>query len=276
MNTIRTPSSWRSVLLTISLATVGLARPGIAQTGVPRPDHVVMVIDENKSFSQIADAAGAPYINSLAQQGALFLASFAIGHPSQPNYVALFSASTHGINDDQCRPQIVGPNLGSELFEAGLTFAGYSESMPGAGFRGCSAGSYQRKHNPWVNFTNVPASANLPFTEFPSNFHDLPTLAIVVPNQNDDMHDGSVAQGDRWLQDHLDAYIRWAMTHRSLFILTWDEGMNGTDNRIVTLMVGEMVRPGRYAERIDHYTVLRTLLEMDGLAPIALTTNRDP
>src|SRR5439155_25974362 len=66
------------------------------------------------------------------------------------------------------------------------------------------------------------------------------------------------------------------MTHRSLFILTWDEGMNGTDNRIVTLMVGEMVRPGRYAERIDHYTVLRTLLEMYGLAPIALTTNRDP
>src|SRR5262245_33301714 len=215
-----------------------------AQIGVPRPDHVLVVIEENKSFGAIIDSPSAPYINSLARRGALFISSFAITHPSQPNYLALFSGSTHGIGDDSCPHTLRGANLASELFDAGFSFAGYSESMPHAGSKGCTAGSYARKHNPWVNFTNVPASANLTFLDFPAQFSDLPTVAIVVPNLDNDMHDGSISRGDTWLRDHLDPYINWALTNNSLFLLTWDEGHNGSDNRIVTLAVGAMVQPG--------------------------------
>src|SRR5262245_912282 len=153
--------------------------PTQAQNGVPRPDHVVVVVEENKSFNRIIDSAGAPYINSLAQRGALFTSSFAIRHPSQPNYLALFSGSTHGVGDDSCPQTFKTANLASELFNAGFTFSGYSESMPRDGYRGCETGNYARKHNPWVNFTNVPASANLTFASFPTDFSELPTVSII-------------------------------------------------------------------------------------------------
>jgi acid phosphatase len=246
-----------------------------AQNGVPRPDHVVIVIEENKAFDAIIGSANAPYINSLAEQGALFISSFALTHPSQPNYLGLFSGSTHGIGDDSCPHHLSGPNLASELFDAGFAFAGYSESMPAPGYRGCDTGNYARKHNPWVNFDNVPASANLTLAEFPANFAELPTVSIVVPNLDNDMHDGSIARGDAWLRDHLDSYVQWAKANNSLFLLTWDEDSHGMGNHIVTLMVGQMVRPGRYAERINHYNTLRTLLEMYGLPAIASSAGAD-
>ena len=245
-----------------------------AQDGLPRPDHTVMVMEENKVFGQIIGAGGAPYINELAARGALFTTYFAIRHPSQPNYVALFSGSTQGLSDDSCGHHFNGPNLASELLGAGLTFAGYSESMPRMGYHGCSAGGYQRKHNPWVNFDNVPDELNLPWTSFPTDFNELPTVAIVVPNQDNDMHDGPISRGDAWLREHISPYIEWAQTHNSLFILTWDEGSSG--NHIVTIFVGPMVQPGVYSERQNHYSLLRTLLSMYGLAPIAKAAEVDP
>jgi len=277
MNETKMTFLQRSALEMILVAgALMTAAPTQAQNGVPRPDHVVIVIEENKSFGHIIGSAGAPYINSLAQRGALFTSSFAIRHPSEPNYLALFSGSTHGIGDDSCPHTFVTANLASELFDAGFTFSGYSESMPRAGYKGCDAGNYARKHNPWVNFTNVPASANLTFASFPTNFSELPTVSIIVPNLNNDMHDGPIPQGDAWLQDHIEGYLQWAASHNSLFLLTWDEGHNGSDNRIVTLMVGPMVRPGEYCEHINHYNTLRTLLEMYGLAPIGKDASVDP
>jgi acid phosphatase len=121
-----------------------------AQTGVPRPDHVVMVIEENHAYDEIMGNTAAPYINSLARQGALFTASFGVSHPSQPNYLALFSGSTQGITDDGCPDSFTGSNLASELIAAGLTFGGYSEDMPSVGYTGCEYLAYARKHNPWV------------------------------------------------------------------------------------------------------------------------------
>jgi len=235
-----------------------------AQPLVP-PDHVVIVVEENKAYSQIIGSSAAPYINGLVPQGALFTQSFGITHPSQPNYIAFFAGSTLGVTDNSCPHTFSAPNLGSELLGAGLTFAGYSQGLPSTGSTVCTSGSYMRKHNPWVNFTNVPSSANKPFTSFPSTFTSLPTLSIVVPDQANDMHDGSITQGDTWLRQNLDAYVQWAKTHNSLFILTFDEDDDAHGNQIATIFVGPMVRPGRYGTRIDHYNVLRTLEDLYGL-----------
>lgn len=261
-------------LLLLGSGFAGSLLPLAGQDGLPRPDHVVIVIEENKSFGRIIGAPSATYINELAARGALFTSYLGIRHPSQPNYLALFSGSTQGLGDDSCPHTFNAPNLASELLGGGWSFTGYSESMPRAGYHGCSAGGYQRKHNPWVNFPNVPDDVNQPWTSFPTNFNELPTLAIVVPNQNNDMHDGSVAHGDAWLQGHLSAYIEWAQTNNSLFILTWDEGY--PENRIVTLFLGPMVRPGEYCERLSHYSLLRTLLSMYGLTPMAKAIEADP
>ena len=252
---------------------------------LPRPDHIVMVIEENHSFSQIIDSPDAPYINRLAAQGAVFTQSFGVTHPSQPNYLALFSGSTQGITDNSCPHIFTTPNLGHALLAAGMTFAGYSEDLPSVGFLTCDEGLYVRKHNPWVNWqdsaTNgIPATANVPMASFPTDYTTLPTVSMIVPNLVNDMHHGKdpdrIQTGDRWLQEHLDAYLQWAQQHNSLLIVTWDEEKKKEDNRIVTLFVGPMVQAGRYDQRITHYNVLRTIEDLYSLSHSGASTDATP
>jgi acid phosphatase len=244
---------------------------------LPLPEHVVVVIEENHDYSQIVGSTSAPYINSLAQQGALMTDSTAIEHPSQPNYLDLFSGSNQGVVDDN-RPAglpFTTPNLGAELQAANLSFVGYSESLPTAGFDGDSYTSvagqnqYQRKHNPWTDFINdpvgvnqMPSSVNQPFSSFPTDFARLPAVAIVVPNEQNDMHDGTVQQGDTWLKNNVDGYVQWAKNHNSLLVVTWDENDSSPGNHITTIFAGPMVQPGQYGEPVNHFNVLRTLEDM--------------
>lgn len=235
---------------------------------VPRPEHVVVVIEENHSLAELTDPATAPFITSLARRSAVFTNSFAVTHPSQPNYLALFSGSTQAVTDDSCPQSFSRDNLARSLLGARLSFIGFSEGLPRSGYRGCSAGAYARKHNPWSDFTNVPASANRPLSAFPTSFDTLPTVSFVVPDETHDMHSASVSVGDRWLSDHLSAYLAWAMTHGSLLVITADEDDYTADNRILTLIAGAHVRAGRYGQRIDHYALLRTIEDMYGLSPL--------
>lgn len=245
--------------------------------GVTPPDHIVIVMEENHSFSEIIGSSSAPYINSLAQQGALFTNSFAIEHPSEPNYLDIFSGSNQGITNDNCP---VGPfsvgNLGSELIGAGKTFTGFSEDLPSAGSLICTSGAYARKHNPWSDFSNVPANGNQPFTSFPTDFTTLPVISFVVPNLNDDMHDGTIQQGDSWLQTHIDPYVQFAKTHNSLLIVTWDEDDGSMSNQIPTIFLGPMVKQGQFGETIDHFNVLRTLEDLYGLPHAGQSANVSP
>jgi hypothetical protein len=259
-----------SALMFASVSTVAL--PGVTQTpaataanGVPAPAHTVVVVLENHAYSQVVGSSSAPYLTSLAASGANFTQSFAITHPSEPNYVALFSGSTQGLTDDSCPHTYSSANLGSELIGAGETFAGYSESMPSDGYTGCQSGQYYRKHNPWVDFTNVPAASNLRFSDFPTDYANLPALSFVVPNICDDMHDCSVSTGDTWLKKNIDAYAQWAKANNSLLVITFDEDDDSHGNQIPTIFVGQHVKPGNYSEHVDHYRVLRTLEDAYGL-----------
>lgn len=277
-NPVRAGLATSAVVAVCVVVGVGMRRPQEADVAtaaildapgirVPRPDHVLIVIEENHTYAEIVGAPTAPYITSLARAGANFTASFAETHPSQPNYIALFSGSTHGVTDD--RPvELSGPNLGGQLLDAGLTFAGFSESMPAPGFTGSSAGRYRRAHNPWVDFGDLPASVNLRIEDLPADPDRLPTVSFVIPNLDDDMHSGSIETADSWLRLHVDPFVRWAMTHNSLLVLTFDEDDGSDGNRIPTILVGPMVRPGNYDGRVDHYCVLRTIEAMYGLAAV--------
>ena len=230
-----------------------------ALTTFPSPAHVVVVVEENHGYSQIIGSPQAPYINTLADDGALFTNSHAVTHPSEPNYLALFSGSTQGVVDDSCPRSFSTVNLESELIAAHKTFAGYSEGLPSTGSEVCTSGEYARKHAPWTDFSNVPAANNRPLTSFPTNFANLPTVSWVIPDLLNDMHDGTIQQGDAWLQAHLAAYANWAKIHDSLLIVTWDEDEGTGTNRIATIFVGPMVKPGTYTQYINHYNVLRTI-----------------
>jgi acid phosphatase len=241
-----------------------------------RAEHLVVVVLENHSFGEVLGQPDAPFLDGLAKSGAVFTQSYAITHPSEPNYLALFSGSTQGVTSDACPLTFSGPDLGSELRAAGDTFAGYAESLPAAGYPGCSADGYARKHAPWVDFTDVPASASLPMTAFPTDYTRLPTVSFVIPNLDDDMHDGSRAQADAWLRAHLGGYVQWAASHGSLLLVTTDEDDSSSDNRIATVLVGTHVRPGSYPQRIDHYGVLRTIEAMYGLPLLGHAATAQP
>jgi acid phosphatase len=300
---------------------------------LPRPDHVVLVIMENHSYGQIIGSAQAPNINALALEGANFVnaptdptsatsGSHGLRHPSQPNYLELFSGNHQGLLQDghpgsaseplSSPPPFNTPNLAASLIAAGLTFATYSEHLPSVGFDGDGYSTnpaltqYERKHNPVANWQSadapanhhVPFAVNQPFTAFPTNpagYAALPIISIVVPDQQDDMHDGSITQGDAWLKTHiLDGYYQWAKKHNSLLIVTFDEDGNDTaSNQITTIFAGPMVKPGNYFESninppdtrppdglitptgtaMTHYNVLRTLEDIYGLAPIGGSAN---
>ena len=232
----------------------------------PHAANVVVVIMENRDYDLIIGSSSAPYINgTLVPQAALMTDSHAVGHPSEPNYVAFFSGSTQGLHDDSCPHTFTAYNVGQELIAVGKTFYGYSESMPYNGYTGCTSGEYARKHNPWVNFSNVPSTSNLVYNGFPSS---PPTLSIVVPNLCNDMHDCSTQTGDTWLKNNLPPILQYDRSHNGLLVLTWDEADPDADgtNHIATLLIGPMVKPGSYKEQITHYSVLRTIEDIGGVA----------
>lgn len=245
---------------------------------VPRPDHIVVVVEENRSYKSIIGNPEAPYLNELARWGASLTEFTAITHPSQPNYLALFSGSTQGVSDNSCPHTLTARNLASQLLDADLTFAGYSQGMPHEGFTDCTSGAYVRRHNPWVNFSNLPASVNRPWSAFPKDYEDLPTVSFVIPDVENDMHDGSVRQADTWLRDNLGGYARWALSHNSLLVVTWDEDEDGDSkaNHIPTFLVGEQVRPGDYDEPNNLYGLLRTFLDAFGLPTLDHSSTARP
>ncbi|WP_257585927.1 alkaline phosphatase family protein [Streptomyces sp. NEAU-H33] len=254
-------------------AAAGLwAGPGGAAAqaagAVPSPDHVVVVVFENHSYSQVIGSSSAPYINSLKSGGANLTQSYALTHPSQPNYFDLFSGATQGITDDSCYTPgfSSAPNLASELIAAGRSWASYNESLPSQGSTTCSSGSYARKHNPWFGFSNVPTSSAKTFAQFPTDYSTLPQLSFVTPNLCSDMHDCSVSTGDTWLKNNLGGYASWAKTHNSLLVVTFDEDDSKSGNRIPTVLYGQPVTAGSSSSTTyNHYDVLRTLEDTQGL-----------
>lgn len=244
--------------------------------GLPTPQHVVVVVFENHAFGSVLGAPDAPYLTALAGSGTTLTDAHGVRHPSQPNYLALFSGSTQGVVSDRCPLSFRAQNLAAQLRAAGRTFAGYSEDLPAAGSTVCSAGSYARKHNPWVDFPALPAAVNQPLSAFPADFATLPTVSFVIPNLCSDMHDCPVATGDAWAKAHLAGYVSWARTHDSLLVVTFDEDDNTLANHIATFLVGPMVRAGTSAQHTDHYVVLRTIEAMYGLQPLGQAAGTTP
>jgi acid phosphatase len=237
----------------------------VSAGGTAQIQHITLVIMENHDYGEIIGNSSAPFLNSLASDGALLTNSHAVTHPSEPNYLALFSGSTQGVTDDSCPQTFGAPNLAAELESGGYTFAGYAEDLPPDPLT-CHAGSYWRKHVPWVDFSNVPIADTQDYTEplssVPAN------VTMIVPNICDDMHDCDVATGDRWLSANVPSIEAYDNANDGLLIVTFDEGHETADNHIPTIFYGPMVVPGQYSQYVTHYDVLRTIEDNFGLTPL--------
>ena len=265
---------WSAVLLGVSSASPALAVP------VPAMDHVVVVIMENHSLSEMRSQ---PYIASLIASNAWFASSYGIGYPSQPNYFALFSGSTQGVTTDACPAfgsPFVTPNLGFACETQGLTWRSYSENLAYPGATECSfdgdavTGLYTRKHSPWSYFVNVDHLNERPYSDLATDLaaDQLPNLAFIVPNNCNNGHNTSdpacgISTVDAWLQANVPPILQ-KLGPRGLLVLTWDEDNHRAGNNVLTVFAGPLVIPGFVSTRsITHYTVVRTIADALGLPP---------
>ncbi len=284
----------------LSLLTVAAGMLAASCSQEPkRPDHIIVVIEENHGYDEVIGSVNAPFITALSKEGALFTDAHGVIHPSQPNYLAIFSGSTQGVTGDNCLDSVSPyhtPNLAASLIGKGFTFGGFAQNLPSAGAKDCTYlkssltgfALYARKHAPWVNWqgdgdNNIPASLSRPMTAFPKDFSKLPTVSFVIPDMDNDMHnigapgdDAAIQRGDKWLKENLSAYVKWAKTHNSLLIVTFDEDDFKTVNHIPTIFAGEHIKPGQYSETINHYSVLHTIQKMYDLPVEDTTANANP
>jgi hypothetical protein len=264
----------RRLLLAPGLA---LALVAPARAAAPHHDRVVVVVMENKSYDEVRSL---PYTASLLAQGATLTNSFAITHPSQPNYFALWGANTLGITNDNC-PAPGSPfftqSLGQMCVANGLTWRTYSENLAVVGSTACSydgsvsTGLYTRKHAPWTYYQRENHLNERPYTDLAADIAGgtLPNLVFIIPNNCHNTHNSTTAgcgllDGDAWLAANLPAVIA-ALGPNGLLVLTWDEDDSSAGNHILTALVGPLVIPGvQSAQVVNHYTVVRMICEALG------------
>jgi hypothetical protein len=255
-----------------------------APSALPRSasSHVVVIVMENEEAGDVLGSSDAPYVNSLARRYAVATHSYAIRHPSLPNYLALTSGSTHGITSDCTNCHVAGRNIVDQLEGAHRSWKGYMEDIPGPCSRVASAGNYAKKHDPFMYYDDIARSPSrcgrvVGFGALDNDLRRgrLPAYSFISPNLCHDMHDCDVATGDRFLSGLIPQLVR-ELGPEGFLVLTWDEGSSDAGccvdahvGRIATIVAGPGVRRGARSDRaVDHYGVLRTIENALGLPPL--------
>jgi hypothetical protein len=228
---------------------------------------------ENKEYGDVIGNPDAPYVNSLAARYGLASSYFAVGHPSLPNYLALVGGSTFGITSDCTDCAVDHSNLVDQLERAGISWRAYMEDLPSPCFDGASSNGYAKKHDPFMYFDDVSRDPSrctdvVPLASLQADLatNGLPRFAWISPNLCHDMHDCSVATGDRFLSTLLPPVLR-SLGSSGVLFLTWDEG--STDRgccdapgggNVATIVAGPLVPKGTRARTtFTHYSLLRTI-----------------
>ena len=272
---------------------------GTMALGSVHYQHVVWIWMENKGYSDIIGSPDAPYINSVATQCGLATNYHNITHFSLPNYIGATSGmalSSLSPFLGDCNPSKKCSTKAASIFSQGETWRAYEESMPSVCDK-VGAGNYAVRHNPPPYFSKLrfckpkravrhgpKVSYDVPYTQFAPNA--LPAFSFVTPNLIDDMHDGTVAQGNAWLASHLPTILNSAQYqagHVAVFI-TWDEGspeLPQGENcvahpsvpgcRVATIVVSPSTLAGTSsASFYDHYSLLRTTEDLLHLPRLGL------
>ncbi len=262
--------------------------PALLTAQTPNSNHVVVVLEENESYSAVIGSSSMPYLNSLASQNALATQYYANTHPSIGNYFML-TAGQIITNNDSLNSTVNVDNIVRHLLSAGKTWKSYAESLPSVGYIGGDQYPYVRHHNPLSYFSDVADSSvqrlNLvPFTHFAADLSNnaLPNYSFVVPNENHNAHDCptaptgctnavKLATADAWLKNNIaPLFNNPAFQKDGILIIVFDEGFD-TDTahgggHVVAVAVGPGVKKGFKSTTLyQHQNVLRTTLDALGV-----------
>ena len=272
------------VALAVAVAVSCGASAGARQP-VPRFEHVIVVVLENKGIANVLGNPEAPNFNSLAKRYAVLSHYGGVSHPSLPNYLAMISGSTHGITNDCTSCTVSGRNLADTLERAHLSWKGYAEGLPRPGFTGPFSGRYAKKHMPFLYFRDIlakPARLRrvVPLRQFARDLAaaSLPSFSLIVPDLCHDMHDCSVETGDTWLGGFLSPLLRNAqLAHSVVFLITDEPTSERASEAVPALALGPLVTSrSRYSASTSHYGLLRTIEDAWGLPRLGHSAQAKP
>ena len=317
------------------------ADPALSRPSPPRYDHVFVIIEENKDYDQILSPIAAPHIAALAHTYGQATQFFGEVHPSEANYLALLGGDTFGIHDDDayyCKPgqvdrlcggalapgyvdhTIHSPHLGDQLTAVGLTWKGYYEDIPAPGSLIANSSDplhndgtpstalYASKHSGFINFASVQddpdrAKHLVGFDQWAADLAsgDLPSFALIVPNQCNEMHGlhvtwvpadcdwantaALIRRGDAEigrLVGQIQATAAWRSSQNVAIVITFDEGSGGSKGgccgvtpgalsnfgggHIPTLVItNHGPRGAQDPTPYNHYSLLLTLEQVFGI-----------
>jgi hypothetical protein len=266
--------------------TAGASRPAIPAGPPSRFTKAMVIVEENKTDSEVLGSRQAPYLRRLSDaygRVSKMDAGYPQHCPSLPAYLLMTSGSTQGVCDsaDPSEHPLNVPNVFQQVAESGREWRAYAEGMPRPCLRS-NYGDYLVRHVPSAYY--VTELERCPRSQVPLGRIDdgalrkdldagkLPAYSFVTPNRCNDMHGGptcsgdNIAAGDRWLSRLMPTVERSPdfRSGRLLVIITWDEGSDA-DNHIPTLLVGRGIRGVRLNEPATLCTVLRTTEHVLGL-----------
>jgi phosphatidylinositol-3-phosphatase len=265
---------WAPGVVLAALAATLCGGSAASRLAIPRFDHVLVVVLENKTQASVLGSPAAPNFNSFAKRYAVLSDYGGVAHPSLPNYLALVSGSTHGITSDCTTCIVSGRNLADTLEQAHLTWKTYAEGLPRPGFTGGSAGLYAKKHNPFLYFRDVVSKAArlrrvVPLRQFARDLaaSALPSFALIVPNLCHDMHSCSVQSGDTWLGGFVAPLLRnRRLAHSVVFVVADEPTTAHATDAVPALALGPLVARGStFSRRTSHFGLLRTIEDAWGL-----------
>ena len=275
--------------LTISFETSGKLQSVNATVSSSAPfQYIVTILMENNGlcdvtpslFSSCGSASNpAQYITSLAQSYGFNTHYTGVGHPSEPNYVALLGGSAFGYTSDgYCCFQLNSPNLVDRLEAAGLSWKAFAEDSSGSAT--CSfTPPRSGDHYPFIDFSDMKTSArcgNMLTTTSPLdpeflaaiNGVTLPNYVWLTPNDSDNMHSSSITMGDSYLAALVPLILssRMFATQKAALFIVFDEGNdfcptgNSSSDCVVAEWSGPAVKKAYSSTTsYNHYSYLSTL-----------------
>jgi len=286
--------SWPAVVLA-SAPAAAAAGPCGTLASPPAYTHVIWIWMENHSIGDIiGNTAEAPYLNSLASECGLATNYHNLTHPSLPNYIG----ATSGLSAKQLKPFVPDcdpkghcTTSAPSIFGQGETWKAYEESMP-SNCAPANSGEYAVRHNPPPYYTTLSgcSSLDVPYTQLATDLagNALPAFSFITPNLIDDMHDGTIADGDSWLSANLPTILNSSeyMSGSTVVFITWDEGTGGKNDEacatnttdpsctVATFVISPSTPAGSTSSTLfNHYSLLGTTEQLLGLPALGAASS---
>lgn len=215
------------------------------------------------------EALSGSFVSSLAARYGVAANYHAISHPSVPNYLALTSGQTWGVQDDGYY-SLPHAGIGDQLTSARIGWRAYMEGLTDAG---CidSPVPYDPGHNPFAYYGGRCPSNVVPLSALAADLAgSTPRFSWITPDRCHDGHDCSEEESDAWLRQEVGAIMSSAAwkSNGALFI-TWDEDDQSAGNQVLTLVVAPGMRHVVSKRPYTHYSLLATVEDLLGVARLA-------